>query len=155
MYCIQETVYNVLCTFSYIQWTVYTIHKNSEAYSSPYTSYTVHTYLSLELYCKQCMFCILLTLFKWLFMYEAYCMLCNCLLNIIYSIYYVLYSLQHTTIQLLYSSVPNAAALWCRFNNSPDRRPGTIVPYTEKFIKIFFFKKQIILLTRILHKDVH
>ena len=72
VYCIQETVYNVLCTFTYIWWTVYTIHKNSEAYSNPYTSYTVHTYLSLELYCKQCMFLILFTLFKWLFMCDAY-----------------------------------------------------------------------------------
>jgi hypothetical protein len=65
VYCIQETVYNVLCAFSYIQWTVCTIHKNSGAYNSPYTAYTVHTYLCLELYCKQCMFCILFTLFNW------------------------------------------------------------------------------------------
>ena len=111
VYCIQKTVYNVLCTFSYIQWTIYTIHKNSGAYSIPYTAYTVHTYLCSELYYKQCMYCILFSLFNWLFMCHAYCTLCNCLLNTVYSIYYVQYSLQHTTIQLLYSSVPIAAAL--------------------------------------------
>ncbi len=76
VYCIQSTKYSVLYTGDCIQRTVcillctvnclhYSIYKNSGAYSNPYTAYTVHTYLCLELDCKQCIFCILFTLFNW------------------------------------------------------------------------------------------
>ena len=74
--CILYTVYKIQCTVYRRLYTMYCVH--SLIYSELFALFIrilvltvvliqliVHTYLCLELYCKQCMFCILFTLFNW------------------------------------------------------------------------------------------
>jgi hypothetical protein len=125
VYCIQCTKYSVLHTGDCIH-TMHYVH--SFIYSELFTLFirilkltvilihhicTVHTYLSLELYCKQCMFCILFTLFKWLFI----------VMHTLALLLLIAYNLQHILCIIQFTAYYNTVTVFiCA------KRGGTIVP---------------------------